>query len=68
METDFLTRGENKKYRCSNCNKVLFYGVLIEGFISKDCPRCGERNHFHVTKEVVVSEKFECVKKEHPLN
>jgi phage FluMu protein Com len=55
-----------KKYCCSNCRKVLFFGDIIEGFISKDCPSCGERNVFIV--ERISTERFELVKKEISLN
>ena len=55
-----------KKYPCKNCGKVLFFGNIIEGHISKDCPGCGERNVYKV--ERIVVEKFELVKKENIMN
>ena len=55
-----------KKYCCKNCKKVLFFGDLIEGVISKDCPGCGERNVFRV--ERVPTEIFELVRKPNPMN
>lgn len=55
-----------KKYCCKNCHKVLFFGDLREGTISKDCPGCGERNIFRV--ERVMTEVFELVRKPHPMN
>ena len=55
-----------KKYCCKNCNKVLFFGELVEGRISKDCPACGERNVF--IAERVTNERFELIRKENPLN
>ena len=55
-----------KKYCCKNCNKVLFFGDLREGVISKDCPGCGERNVFRV--ERVTTEVFELVRKPNPMN
>lgn len=54
------------KYHCKNCNKVLFFGDLKEGVISKDCPKCGERNVFIAERITVV--KSDTVKKPHPMN
>ena len=51
-----------KKYHCQNCNKVLFFGDLREGIISKDCPKCGERNIFIAERKII--ERFDTVKKE----
>jgi phage FluMu protein Com len=55
-----------KKYCCKNCRKVLFFGDIIEGYVSKDCPGCGERNIFRV--ERTITERFELVRKINPLN
>lgn len=70
MKTKSILTETQKKYECSNCRKVLFWGDLKEGFISKDCPKCGERNNFSVERTVTESftEKFNCVRKEHPMN
>jgi len=64
VESKIKPNQQLKKYCCSNCRKVLFWGDLKEGFISKDCPGCGERNHFYVEKEVRTKEAFGCVSKE----
>lgn len=59
-----------KKYCCKNCHKVLFFGDLREGVISKDCPGCGERNVFRAERTVIISvtEIFELVRKPNPMN
>ena len=41
------------KFGCEKCNKTLFHGNIIEGTISKDCPKCGHRNVIVVSKAEV---------------
>lgn len=41
-----------KDINCANCNKFLMHGVVIEGFIDKQCRICGSMNH--VTNEGVT--------------
>lgn len=40
-----------KKLACKECKKTLVHADLIEGEISIDCPRCGERNIFKSEKQ-----------------
>jgi DNA-directed RNA polymerase subunit RPC12/RpoP len=35
---------DQKKYKCANCRKVLFFAEITEAIISKDCSKCGQRN------------------------
>ena len=53
-----------KKYPCANCGKVLFFGNLSVAVISKDCPKCGERNIITATTTAgIKTEKKELVRK-----
>ncbi len=54
---------EQKKYCCQNCRKVLLFGEIVEGSISKDCPKCGSRNLITVTKIVSYREVIQIVGK-----
>ncbi len=55
---------KEKKYSCSNCGKALFFGLITEGRISKDCSRCGQRNIITVSQaEGKTIEKIELIKK-----
>lgn len=52
-----------KKYRCTNCNKTLFFGEIQDGIISVDClnSKCRHRNIFEVKNGRVVNEEKEKV-------
>lgn len=52
-----------KEYHCKNCNKILFFGEIVEGKVSKDCPKCGERNIITVEKIVTSRLTIELVQK-----
>lgn len=52
-----------KMYKCQNCGKGLFFAELTECIISKDCPKCGERNIIIAEKIVTSNQKRELVKK-----
>lgn len=52
-----------KEYRCKNCKKIMFFGEITEGSVSKDCPKCGCRNVVTVKKIVTIETTIALVKK-----
>lgn len=41
-----------KEYRCNNCNKLLFKGVIEEGVIEIKCRGCKEINTIEVDRDL----------------
>lgn len=51
-----------KEFRCKNCKKLLFKGLLIESEIEIKCKRCKELNSFQgESKDLLICMKVECL-------
>ncbi|MEK7520064.1 MAG: Com family DNA-binding transcriptional regulator [Patescibacteria group bacterium] len=50
-----------REYRCTQCEKLLFKGILIDSEIEVKCKRCNAMNVFHgMPKEALICFKPEC--------
>jgi len=51
-----------KEYRCKNCEKLLFKGLLIESSIEIKCKRCKELNIFEgESKDALICMNAGCL-------
>lgn len=52
------------EYRCTECRKLLFKGILVDSVVEAKCRGCGVMNTFTgIAKERLLCLKPECVRR-----